>query len=103
MRHLIKTARLAMTFYRSFVFAPLLITIFAISCFLSYGFRVFAAILWLKILTNAVIWYQVREFKKKELYYYRNLGVSEKKLWVIVFVFDFSVLVAGIFIAKQFL
>ena len=103
MKDLIKTARLATTFYRSFIFAPLLITILTLSWFLSYGFNVFAAILWTKIFTNAVIWYLVREFKKKEFFYYRNLGVSEKKLWVIVFVFDFSLLITGIFIAKQFL
>lgn len=87
---MIKKVRLILTFYRSFMLATLLITAIAMVFFFHDDFRIFNGILWLKIATNALVWYFINTFKTKEFFYYQNLGVSKRLLWGSTLSFDFS-------------
>jgi hypothetical protein len=53
---------------------------------------------WSKVLTGAVIYFFVNEYKQKEYYYYHNLGLSKKQLWVATAGFDFGVFILSIVI-----
>jgi hypothetical protein len=68
----------------------LLITSIALVFFFQDGFRIFNGILWLKIATNALVWYFINSFKAKEFFYYQNLGVSKRLLWGSALSFDFN-------------
>ena len=46
-------------------------------------------LLWLKIATIGLTWYFIRSYKKKEFYYYRNLGIRDSVLWSVTLSFDF--------------
>jgi hypothetical protein len=92
----IKGIRLVLTFYRSFFLATSLITMSCIWIFWKNGISSFAPLFWFKIITLAVVYYFIREFKTKEFYYYQNLGVSKALLWASTLGFDFMIFLASI-------
>lgn len=46
------------------------------------GMWAFMAVFWFKIATLVLMYYSINNYKRKEFYYYRNLGVSKKILWI---------------------
>lgn len=87
-----KTIRLILTFYKSFAFLSFLVTFICLG--LLYGFGIngiymVQALFWFKIFTLAIIVYSTSVFKKKEFYYYKNLGISKQTLWIPILFFDF--------------
>jgi hypothetical protein len=56
--------------------------------FREYGYPIFAVVLWLKLGTLFLTYQFVRSYKRKEFYYYQNLGVSKTFLWVSTLSFD---------------
>jgi hypothetical protein len=62
-----KTIRLIWTFYRSFIFASVLITICFIALFWEYGYNIFMGIFWFKILTLGMIFYFINRYKSVTL------------------------------------
>jgi hypothetical protein len=95
MQHL-KTLRLILTFYRSFLFATSIITTACISIFWKYGISTFATLFWFKIITLALVYFFIRTHKAKEFYYYQNLGVSKTLLWTSTLIFDFTIFLFSI-------
>ncbi|OLY92793.1 hypothetical protein SAMN05444008_10235 [Cnuella takakiae] len=85
----IKTIRLIWTFYRSFFFASLVINAFCLSIFWKYGFSAYSGLFWLKIASLAFIYNFINNYKRKEYYYYQNLGIPKTRLWVVTLTFDF--------------
>ncbi len=83
-----KTIRLLYTFYKTFLYASLLITAVCIYYIYILGMEFFAPFFWGKIITQGVIFYFISAYKKKEFYYYQNLGVSKKMLWISTLLFD---------------
>jgi len=57
------------------------------------GFLAVNVIFWLKISTSFIIYFFVKQYKKNEFYYYRNLGFSITVLWIITFGIDFIILI----------
>jgi type III secretory pathway component EscU len=56
---------------------------------------------WYKVITLPMIFYTAIHYKKQELYYYQNLGVSKLTLGISTSVFDFSIwLILSILIFK---
>jgi flagellar biosynthesis protein FlhB len=47
-----------------------------------HGLKTFASLLWIKVITLALIYFFISSYKKKEFYYYQNLGVSKRFLWI---------------------
>jgi type III secretory pathway component EscU len=86
------TIRLIITFYKSFAFASNLITFSCIYLINLYGknaIYIIQALFWFKIITLALIFYYIQNYKKDEFYYYKNLGLTKKHLWISTFTFDF--------------
>ena len=69
----------------------------------SNGIKTFQVLFWFKIFTLGLIFYYINSYKKKELYYYKNLGISKLKLWLPILIFDFLIfLISMIIIAKKY-
>jgi hypothetical protein len=43
-----------------------------------------------------VIFYIINTYKKKEFYYYLNIGISKRKLWGLTILFDFLLFLIAI-------
>ncbi|HEY4147485.1 MAG TPA: hypothetical protein VGM41_01085 [Chitinophagaceae bacterium] len=84
----IKTIRLIIGFYRSFFPATFLITLCCVFLFREYGPHILVPLLWLKAATLGLVFYFINSYKKKEFYYYRNLGISNVILWSTTLGFD---------------
>ncbi len=91
--------RLIATFYQSYAFASLLVTLFCLLRFYSIGIKPFAVLFWFKIATMAIFMYFIDVYKRDEFYYYKNLGLSKVVLWVSTLVFDFILFLVLISIA----
>ena len=88
--YMLNTIRLILTFYRSYLFAALVITFICLFIYNLYGIHTFVFLFWFKIVTLGLIYYFVNDYKKKEFYYYRNLGVSSPLLWITTLLCDFA-------------
>lgn len=57
--------------------------------------------IWFKVITMAIIVYYINTYKRKEFYYYQNLGLSKKLLWTYTLGLDFLLfLIMSIIILK---
>jgi len=84
-----RTLRLILSFYRSFAFASITLTFACISIVYTNGIGAFTVVFWFKMATLGLIFYFINNYKKHELYYYKNLGVSRWMLWIPTLTFDF--------------
>ena len=86
-----RTIRLLLTFYK--LFAATSITISLTCCIFVYVYKMgissYAAFFWIKIVTLVVIFYYIHKNKKNEFYYYKNLGLTKKRLWISTLTFDY--------------
>jgi len=87
-------------FYRSFFLLSLIITASCLRAFWLFQFEVFFTIFWFKIVTLAITYYFVDVYKRKEYYYYQNLGISKRKLWTITLGFDFALFISLIILVS---
>jgi hypothetical protein len=87
MPHLIRI-RLYLTFFKSFVFTTSLLTCCSLYVLSINGIRAFAPAFWFKIVTLFIVFYFINGSKKKEFYYYRNLGLSRFSLFSAAFFSD---------------
>jgi len=86
---IMRAIRLIFTFYKSFAFASLMITLTCISIIYTWGIDTFTALFWFKIITLGLIFYFTNSFKKDEFYYYKNFGLTKMHLWAPTLIFDF--------------
>jgi len=89
----LKTIRLIWTFYKSFILASMVITICCVSISWNYGFSVFVELFWFKIVSLGLVFYFINNYKRKEYYYYQNLGISKLLLWATTLIFDFTLFI----------
>ena len=87
-------------FYRSFILLSLIITAICLRVFWLYHFKIFFTIFWFKIVTLAITYYFIDVYKRKEYYYYHNLGISKRKLWTITLGFDFALFISLIILVS---
>jgi len=101
-----KNIKLYLEFYKSFCFASILISFVCAYFFIKYGVSVYAPLFWFKIITLALIFYYIKEYKSKEFYFYKNLGVGKKVLWIFSISFDliiyFVVIIIGLNLHGKF-
>lgn len=89
-------------FYRSFILISLIITASCLRAFWLFQFKVFFTIFWFKIITLAITYYFVDVYKRKEYYYYQNLGISKTKLWTVTLGVDFALFISLIILVYNF-
>jgi len=63
--------------------------------------RAFGALFWFKIATLGGIFYIVNNYKRKEYFYYRNFGLSKRKLWIPILTFDFLLFLGALALSYQ--
>ena len=88
-----KFVRLVWSFYKSYIFSSITITLCSLFLFREYGLDIFKALFWFKMATLGVTLFFINSYKKNEYYYYQNLGVSKLMLWVTSLSFDFLLFV----------
>jgi len=93
---LLKIIKLILTFYRSFFVATTSITICCIWIFQKNGISSYFALFWFKIATLGLIYFFIKTYKSKEIYYYQNLGVSKILLWTSTLTLDFTLFILSI-------
>ncbi len=98
---LLKKIKIIFTFYRSFFIASNTITVCCIFIFLKNGISVYFPLFWFKIVTLGLIYYFLRSYKSKEIYYYQNLGISKIILWASTLAIDFLMFIVSIIITNQ--
>lgn len=87
-----KTIRLILTFYKSFAFTSFFITFTCLGLLYGFGAKgiyMIQILFWFKVFTLAVTVYSINIYKKNEFYYYKNLGISKRILWIPILTFDF--------------
>jgi|694.fasta_scaffold30205_5 hypothetical protein len=98
----LKNINITCTFYRNFILLSLIITAICLRAFWLFQFKIFFAIFWFKIVTLAITYYFIDVYKRKEYYYYQNLGISKLKLWTITLGFDFALFISLIILVSKF-
>lgn len=94
-----KTLRSILTFYKSFAFVSILITLASVAIVYlsgSKGVFMIQGFFWFKIFSLAAIFYINNTYKKDEYYYYKNLGVSKLMLWIPTLAFDLTLFLVTI-------
>ncbi|HRG53432.1 MAG TPA: hypothetical protein PLL00_11400 [Bacteroidia bacterium] len=88
----LRTTRLLLTFFRNYFFLSFLVTLSCSAILWINGLSSFVFIFWFKLITLGLIFYviSINKQKEKELFYYRNLGLSKTKLWAFTLTLDFS-------------
>lgn len=77
MRHL----RLILTFYKSFFVLSFIVTLACLYIVHVHGLKALASLLGLKLLTFGLIYLYITSYKRRDFFYYQNLGMPKKKLW----------------------
>jgi hypothetical protein len=86
------TFKLIARFYSGIFLADFLVTLSCIYLFRHAGVqshKIIGVLFWYKIITIVLVFYTTIYYRKNELYYYQNLGVSKLQLGIATSVFDF--------------
>ncbi len=89
---LMRTLKLITRFYSGIFLVNFLVTlgcVYLMWLYSAHAIEIIGMLFWFKIITIAIMFYGSIYYKKEELYYYQNLGVSKTKLGVTTSVFDF--------------
>ena len=96
-----KKIELYFTFYKSFCFVSILISLVCAYYLFKSGPSAYSLLFWFKLISSGLIFYYIREYKSKEFYFYKNLGIGKKALWIFSAIFDFTVYFVVIIIALK--
>jgi len=83
-----KTINLLFSFYRTYALFSLLMTICCDYILYKWGINTLNTLVWFKVLTLSLAFLHIRNYKKYEMYYYLNLGLSKRVLWISTMAFD---------------
>lgn len=75
-------------FYRSFAAFSWIVTGASMAVIYQYGIHWITPMFWMKVLTLGLTWYFIKVYKRREFYYFKNLGASSKFLWISAFSLD---------------
>lgn len=98
---MLRIIRIILTFYSSYSFSSICISVIAAVVFWKVGMSFFVFVFWFKLLSMGFIITYIDQYRKEEYLYYRNLGVSKTTLWGASLLFDFILFVGLILIAYQ--
>jgi len=97
-----RNLKLIARFYRGIFVANFLVTVvsvFAIASHRNQANKLIGTFFWGKLVTLALMIYFAFVSRRKELYYYQNLGLSKQKLALTISLFDFGLWLILIVIA----
>jgi hypothetical protein len=80
-----------LAFYQSFCFTSILISLLCGFLLFGGGSAFYFSLFLFKIITSGLIFFYMREYKSKEFYFYKNLGISQKALWIFSAIIDFAI------------
>ena len=89
-----RSLKLITRFYTGIFLANFLVTLSCIYLLRHFGHsaqKIIGVLFWYKIITIACLFYTSVYYRKNEMYYYQNLGVSRVQLGVTTSLFDFSI------------
>jgi hypothetical protein len=81
--------RSLLSFYQSFLFVSLIIDLVCIFVIWKTNFNLFMAMLWFKIVAMAIVIFYISEYRHRDFYYYQNIGISKRFLWLGTLSMDF--------------
>lgn len=87
-----RTVKLITRFYGQIFLANFLITlscIYLIKHAENQAYKIIGVLFWYKVTTIILIFYTAIYYKKNELYYYQNLGISKPQLGIVTSIVDF--------------
>ena len=90
-----RTFRAILSFYSSFAFVGFVLTAACLGTLYTTGLAMFTLLFWLKVGTMWIIYYFVDHNKRKEYYYFDNLGISKSTLWIPALAFDFLLFIVS--------
>ena len=93
-----RAPKLLWTFYRYSAVPNGFMTLICATLFWEYGPPIFAAQLFLKVVTMTIVSLFVRSHYKHEFYYYQNLGLTRVFLWTITLFFDLLIYFTVLFV-----
>ncbi len=96
-----KILRLLLTFYLSIFAATAILSLIGAIVFHYMGEEFLPMIIWFKVITLGIIGYYISNYKRKEFYYYQNLGLSKRFIWACTFIFDLSLFISLLFVMKS--
>ena len=94
MQNLIAKINLSLAFYKSISLIPLVVSAACAYFIFKYGVYTFSIAFWVKIITLTLIFLYLKEYKSKELYFYKNLGLGKKALWMFAISLDLLIYLA---------
>ncbi|MET4137803.1 hypothetical protein [Pedobacter sp. UYP1] len=97
----LKILRLLLTSYLGLMATTLILFLIGIIAYQFMGVEFQPVIIWFKVITLGIVGYYLSNYKKKEFYYYRDLGLSRRFIWVCTFTFDLSLFVALLILIKS--
>ena len=78
----------SLQFYRSIMVANVAVSLGALSIIYVYDTGPFVIIFWFKIVVLLFSLYAHSSYRRAEFYYYMNLGISKKQLWITAILVD---------------
>ncbi len=84
--------KLITRFYGGIFLANFLVSlscVYLLRLYNQHAYEIIIVLFWYKVVTIALVFYLSVFYRKNELYYYQNLGISKIKLIVTTFIFDF--------------
>jgi type III secretory pathway component EscU len=64
------------------------ITLFCLAMIYMQGINIITPLFWFKLVTLGIIVLYINSYKYNEFYYYQNLGISKRVLWISTLLFD---------------
>lgn len=83
-----RTIRVIGTFSKSYLPVSLVINLVCLLLFQQYKLSILGSLFWFKALSVAAIVYFLNAYKRREYYYYLNLGYSKVVLWSVIVLTD---------------
>jgi hypothetical protein len=97
MKHL----RLLYSFYLGYALPAILLSVCCAIVLNLAGIKLLPLVCWFKLITLFIFFYFVNSYKRKEIYYYHNLGLSKKKLWGCSLAVDITLFILLLIFALQ--
>ncbi|MCL3781985.1 hypothetical protein EMN47_16485 [Prolixibacteraceae bacterium JC049] len=95
--------RIIISFYQLFFWTSFFISLSCGFVIYTWGIATFSALFWFKITTMGAVGYYMKNAKSSLFYYFKNLGISKKKLWIVASLIDillFTLIVIVAIIAR---
>jgi len=86
-------------FYKNFFFASLLISLTCAYLLMELGVGSLFYLFWFRVITLGLIVYYIRDYKKRDFYFYDNLGISRRSLWSATMLCEALLFILFIFLA----